>query len=67
MDKRRNSLALSYKEAAALVPCDPRIITKAVAAGQIPTIQLGARKLIPRLAFERYLSTGDTSDTRESA
>jgi excisionase family DNA binding protein len=46
---------LTFKEAAAMVPCDQRTISAAVKAGQIPTIPLGARKLIPRAAFEAYL------------
>ncbi|NQX35479.1 helix-turn-helix domain-containing protein [Herbiconiux sp. VKM Ac-2851] len=54
--------ALTYKEAAALVPCDYRTISAAVKAGRIPTIQLGARKLIPRVAFEKYLETGGVED-----
>jgi excisionase family DNA binding protein len=49
---------LTFKEAAALVPCDPRTISAAVRAGRIPTIQLGERKLIPRVAFEKYLEGG---------
>jgi excisionase family DNA binding protein len=53
---------LTFKEAAALVPCDPRTIAAAVRAGRIPTLQLGERKLIPRAAFERYLETGGSED-----
>lgn len=54
----QNARTLSYKEAAALVPCDPRQIAKAVEAGQIPVVDFGGRKRIPRAAFERYLDTG---------
>jgi excisionase family DNA binding protein len=54
--------AMTFKEAAALVPCDPRTIAAAVKAGRIPTIQLGERKLIPRVAFEKYLETGGVED-----
>lgn len=50
--------ALTFKEAAELVPCDPRMIARAVQAGRLPTVQFGARRLIPRAALERYLDSG---------
>lgn len=52
------SLALTFKEAGGLAGRDPRTISKAVQLGQIPTIQIGGQRLIPRNAFVRFLEDG---------
>lgn len=52
------SLALTFKEAGGLAGRDARTISKAVRLGQIPTIQIGGQRLIPRNAFVRFLEDG---------
>lgn len=44
-------LVLTYKQAAALTHVDPRRISAAVESGVIPSVQLGARRMIPRAAL----------------
>lgn len=44
-------LVLTYKEAAALAGIDVRRISAAVESGDIPSVQLGVRKMIPRAPF----------------
>ncbi|NYE19467.1 helix-turn-helix domain-containing protein [Microbacterium immunditiarum] len=44
-------LALTYKEAAALIGVDSRRISEAVESGVIPSVQIGARRMIPRAAL----------------
>lgn len=43
--------ALTITEAARLMRVDPRTVSAAAAAGEIPSVRMGRRLLIPREAF----------------
>lgn len=51
MNRSQNSLALTYKDAAALAGVEYRTIKLGVERGTIPTVQLGPRRMIPRAAL----------------
>ena len=53
MNTSPKSLALTMKEAAKLVGVDYRTIKQGIQAGTIPTVQLGARLMIPRAELLR--------------
>ena len=53
MDETQNPLALTMKDAAALVGVDYRTIKLGIENGTIPTVQLGPRLMIPRAALLR--------------
>ena len=53
MNRSQNSLALTYKDAAALVGVEYRTIKLGVERGTTPTVQLGPRRMIPRAALLR--------------
>ncbi|WP_439592042.1 helix-turn-helix domain-containing protein [Microbacterium sp.] len=53
MNTSPKSLALTMKEAAKLVGVDYRTIKQGIQAGTIPTVQLGARVMIPRAELLR--------------
>lgn len=53
MNKTDNSLALTMKDAAKLVGVDYRTIKLGIESGTIPTIQLGPRRMIPRVPLLR--------------
>ncbi len=53
MNNSSNSLALTMKDAAKLVGVDYRTIKLGVESGTIPTIQLGPRRMIPRVPLLR--------------
>ena len=53
MNRSQNSLALTYKDAAALVGVEYRTIKLGVERGTIPTVQLGPRRMIPRVPLLR--------------
>lgn len=53
MNTSSKSLALTMKEAAKLVGVDYRTIKQGIQAGTIPTVQLGARLMIPRAELLR--------------
>lgn len=53
MNTSPKSLALTMKEAAKLVGVDYRTIKQGIEAGTIPTVQLGARQMIPRAELLR--------------
>lgn len=50
-----NKVALTLSEAAEILECDPRTISRAIASGTIPSICIGRRKLIPVAAFKKLL------------
>ena len=58
LEQARNSsrAALTMVEAARLLEVDPRTVSGAAAAGEIPSIKIGRRRLIPR---ERFLALFD--------
>lgn len=53
MNRTDNSLALTMKDAAKLVGVDYRTIKLGIESGTIPTIQLGPRRMIPRVPLLR--------------
>jgi excisionase family DNA binding protein len=53
MNRSENSLALTFKDAAALVGVEYRTIKAGVERGTIPTVQLGPRRMIPRAGLLR--------------
>ena len=46
---------ISRTQAAELLDCDPRTISKGIQDGEIPCITLGRRKMIPLMPFLRLL------------
>jgi excisionase family DNA binding protein len=53
MNKTDNSLAMTMKDAAKLVGVDYRTIKLGIESGTIPTVQLGPRRMIPRVPLLR--------------
>ncbi|MEV8266238.1 helix-turn-helix domain-containing protein [Microbacterium sp. NPDC076911] len=53
MNTSSKSLALTMKDAARLVGVDYRTIKQGIETGTIPTVQLGARRMIPRAELLR--------------
>ena len=58
MNNSSNSLALTMKDAAKLVGVDYRTIKLGIESGTIPTIQLGPRRMIPRVPLLRVFGIG---------
>ncbi|PPH95702.1 DNA-binding protein [Rathayibacter sp. AY1D1] len=58
-------LALTYRAAAKLVGAEPRRIAAAVEDGTIPSVQIGARRMIPRAALLRVF--GIVEDERAAS
>ena len=52
----RGGATYSVKEAAALLGVSSNAAYEAVHRGEIPTIRIGRRILVPRAAFDRWLS-----------
>jgi excisionase family DNA binding protein len=50
-----NRITLSVQEAATLLGLSRNVAYDAIARGQIPSIRIGRRLLVPRLALERML------------
>lgn len=53
MLRASDKIAITRKEAAEALGVDPRTITAAINSGDIPSVKLGARKVIPRAKFVR--------------
>lgn len=53
MNTSPKSLALTMKDAASLVGVDYRTIKQAIETGTIPTVQVGARLMVPRAELLR--------------
>jgi excisionase family DNA binding protein len=53
MSSSSTSLALTMKDAAKLVGVDYRTIKLGIENGTIPTVQLGPRRMIPRVPLLR--------------
>lgn len=53
MNTSPKSLALTMKDAAKLVGVDYRTIKQGIDTGTIPSVQLGARRMIPRAELLR--------------
>ncbi|MFI8594639.1 excisionase family DNA-binding protein [Microbacterium sp. NPDC078428] len=54
MNRSQHSLALTTKDAAKLVGVDYRTIKLGIENGTIPTVQLGPRRMIPRVPLLRH-------------
>jgi hypothetical protein len=50
-----NEAVISRTDAATLLKCDPRTVSRGIVDGSIPSISLGRRKLIPLKPFLRLL------------
>lgn len=53
MLRASDKIAITRKEAAEALGVDPRTITAAINSGDIPSVKLGSRKVIPRAKFVR--------------
>ena len=53
MNRSHDCLALTMKDAAKLVGVDYRTIKLGIESGTIPTVQLGPRRMIPRVPLLR--------------
>lgn len=59
MSEQRN--VYSVPEVAQRLGIDRNTVYQAVKEGQIPSIRVGRRILVPRLAFERMLENGSAA------
>jgi hypothetical protein len=50
-----NEAVISRTDAATLLKCDPRTVSRGIVDGSIPSIPLGRRRLIPLKPFLRLL------------
>ncbi len=57
-EKLRERLLLTQAEAARVLGVNPKVIYAAVEAGQLPTVVLGKRRLIPLPALEELVNVG---------
>ena len=53
--------ALTRAEVAAILNVDTRTVTRAIESGEIPSIRLGRRRLIPREPFLALMTGGAKS------
>ena len=56
---RSSDAVISRTDAAALLKCDPRTVSRGIEEGSIPSIKLGRRKLIPLKPFLKLLGVGE--------
>lgn len=65
MDKKgTDRLVLSVKEARQQLGLSRGLMYDALRSGQIPSIRIGRRILIPRASLDRLLEGTDTTNTR---
>lgn len=50
---------ITPNEAAKILRCSLRLIYRQLKAGRIPSVRLGDRYLIPRIAFNKWLECKD--------
>lgn len=60
--RRSPRATLTIREAAALLNVDPRTVSSAAAAGDIPCVRIGRRVLIPREPLLALLTAPTTSE-----
>lgn len=60
--RRSPRATLTIREAAALLSVDPRTVSSAAAAGEIPCVRIGRRVLIPREPLLALLTAQTTSE-----
>ena len=54
--------ALTISEVARVLEIDPRTVSSAAAGGDIPSVRLGRRVLVPRLAFLALFDAAGASE-----
>lgn len=59
--RKSEAAALTRAEVAAILNVDTRTVTRAIESGEIPSIRLGRRRLIPREPFLALMTGGATS------
>ena len=57
--KRATAAALTRGQVAQVLGVDERTVTRAIDSGQIPSLQIGRRVLVPRLPLLRKLGVED--------
>ena len=50
-------LALSYREVADLLGVHPLTVRRAVELGQLPVVEIGRRRLVPKRALDELLAS----------
>ena len=65
-NNQTNKLALSVREALALVPIGRTAMYEAIRRGEIPSRRIGGRVLVNRAALERMFADGTSSATNPS-
>lgn len=63
MTETNNRLTLTPKEACKLLGLSRGLMYEAIRTGQIPSIRIGRRILIPRAALERLLENPKSDNT----
>jgi excisionase family DNA binding protein len=58
MDHTKNSVTYTIQEAAELLGVGRNSAYEAAKRGDIPSIKIGRRLLVPRVAFDKMLETG---------
>ena len=59
-----NKLTISVTEAGELLGVSRNLAYQAARSGEIPTVRIGHRLLVPLAAFERLLASGDVKPVR---
>lgn len=65
--RRSQAAAFSVTETAELFGVDPRTVNRAVAEGELPSVRLGRRVLIPRLPLLAILGADPNEEAPLSA
>jgi len=65
--RKSEAAALTRAEAAEILQVDPRTVGRAIEAGEIPSIRLGRRVLVPRERFIALLDGGAERSKVEAA
>jgi len=59
--RKSEAAALTRAEVAAILNVDTRTVTRAIESGELPSIRLGRRRLIPLEPFLALMTGGATS------
>jgi excisionase family DNA binding protein len=57
--RNTNAAALTRNQTAQILGVDSRTVTRAIESGELPSLQMGRRVLIPRLPLLRLLGVED--------
>lgn len=63
----RDRLAMSVEEASRALGISKSLGYELVASGQLPSVRLGRRIVVPRAALERMLTGGDSAGCSEAS